>query len=121
MSRRSAVAIRHVVFEDLGLLAPILARSGWTVSYVEAPIGDLSSPDIERADLLIVLGGPIGVYETMSYPFLSREIALIERRLAKGQPTLGICLAASSWPRRSVRACFRGRRRRSVGGPQAYR
>lgn len=94
MSRRSAVAIRHVAFEDLGLLAPILARSGWTVSYVEAPTGDLSSPDIEQADLLIVLGGPIGAYETVSYPFLSREIALLERRLAKGWPTLGICLGS---------------------------
>jgi GMP synthase (glutamine-hydrolysing) len=94
MSRRSAVAIRHVAFEDLGLLAPILVRNGWTVSYVEAPTDDLSCPDIELADLLIVLGGPIGVYESVSYPFLSREITLLERRLAKGQSTLGICLGS---------------------------
>ncbi len=36
------------------------------------------------ADLLIVLGGPIGVYEADAYPFLTREIALLERRLAQG-------------------------------------
>ncbi|XUJ33596.1 glutamine amidotransferase-related protein [Bradyrhizobium japonicum] len=41
-----------------------------------------------------MLGGPIGVYETERYPFLTREIDLLERRLAQGLPTLGICLGA---------------------------
>ena len=92
--RRSAVALRHVAFEDLGLLAPILEREGWNVSFCEAPVDDLSHSSIRDADLLIVLGGPIGVYETESYPFLGSEIDLLERRLAQGLPTLGICLGA---------------------------
>ncbi|MGX0961564.1 GMP synthase (glutamine-hydrolyzing) [Bradyrhizobium japonicum] len=92
--RRSAVALRHVAFEDLGLLAPIMEREGWNVSFCEAPVDDLSHSSIGDADLLIVLGGPIGVYETESYPFLTREIDLLERRLAQGLPTLGICLGA---------------------------
>jgi GMP synthase (glutamine-hydrolysing) len=92
--RRSAVALRHVAFEDLGLLAPIMEREGWNVSFCEAPVDDLGHSSIGDADLLIVLGGPIGVYETGSYPFLTREIDLLERRLAHGLPTLGICLGA---------------------------
>lgn len=92
--RRSAVALRHVAFEDLGLLAPIMEREGWNVSFCEALVDDLSHSSIRDADLLIVLGGPIGVYETDSYPFLTREIDLLERRLALGLPTLGICLGA---------------------------
>lgn len=32
-SQRSAVALRHVAFEDLGLLGPILSQNGWSVSY----------------------------------------------------------------------------------------
>ncbi|MHC2396786.1 GMP synthase (glutamine-hydrolyzing) [Bradyrhizobium barranii subsp. barranii] len=92
--RRSAVALRHVAFEDLGLLAPIMEREGWNVSFCEAPVDDLSHSSIGDADLLIVLGGPIGVYETESYPFLTREIDLLERRLAQRLPTLGICLGA---------------------------
>ena len=43
---------------------------------------------------MIVLGGPIGVYETAAYPFLTREIQLVERRLNKGRATLGICLGS---------------------------
>jgi GMP synthase (glutamine-hydrolysing) len=92
--RRSAVALRHVAFEDLGLLSPIMEREGWNVSFCEAPVDDLSHSSIRDADLLIVLGGPIGVYETDSYPFITREIDLLERRLSQGLPTLGICLGA---------------------------
>ena len=92
--RPSAIALRHVAFEDLGLLGPILARMGWKISYREAPIDDLTEALIEQADLLIALGGPIGVYETTAYPFLNAEIAILERRLARGGPTLGICLGS---------------------------
>jgi GMP synthase (glutamine-hydrolysing) len=92
--RRSAVALRHVAFEDLGLLSSVLDREGWDVSFCDAAIDDVSHRSIEDADLLIVLGGPIGVYEAEAYPFLTREIALLERRLAQDRPTLGICLGA---------------------------
>lgn len=91
---RSAIAIRHVAFEDLGLLAPIMERAGWSVSFCDAPVDDLSDRAIRDADLLIVLGGPIGVYETDIYPFLSTELALLEHRLRRGLPTLGICHGA---------------------------
>lgn len=92
--RRSAVALRHVAFEDLGLLASTLERGGWNVSYCEAALDDLAHPSIRNADLLIVLGGPIGVYEAESYPFIAREISLLEYRLSRDLPTLGICLGA---------------------------
>lgn len=92
--RRSAVALRHVAFEDLGLLAPIMEREGWNVSFCEAAVDDLSHRSIRNADLVIVLGGPIGVYETDDYPFLTSELALLEYRLSRDLPTLGICLGS---------------------------
>ncbi len=92
--RRSAVALRHVAFEDLGLLAPIMEREGWNVSFCEAAVDDLLHNSIRNANLLIVLGGPIGAYETDAYPFLKFEIALIEYRLSRDLPTLGICLGS---------------------------
>jgi GMP synthase (glutamine-hydrolysing) len=88
------VALRHVAFEDLGLLAPILEDSGWRVSYCNASIEDLGDRSIASADLLIVLGGPIGVYDTSAFPFLSKEIVLLEHRLAMEQATIGICLGS---------------------------
>jgi GMP synthase (glutamine-hydrolysing) len=83
-----------VAFEDLGLIAPILEESGWRTSYCDVPVEDLDELSVASADLVIVLGGPIGAYDIPAFPFLSREIALLERRLANGQPTLGICLGS---------------------------
>jgi GMP synthase (glutamine-hydrolysing) len=93
-SRRSAIALRHVSYEDLGLLAPVMEHNGWDVSFCEAAVEDLKHPSIRDADLVIVLGGPIGAYETASYPFLIDELALIEYRLTRDLPTLGICLGS---------------------------
>ena len=92
--KRSAVALRHVEYEDLGLLAPVLREEGWDASYRETPADDLDDPSIEQADLLIVLGGPFGAYETEAYPFLVKEIGILERRLAQNRPMLGICLGS---------------------------
>jgi GMP synthase (glutamine-hydrolysing) len=89
---KTAVAIRHVPFEDAGSLGPILAASGYTLSYVEAWRGDFAAA--RGADLLIILGGPIGAYEEELYPFLTGELALIAERLAADRPTLGLCLGS---------------------------
>jgi GMP synthase (glutamine-hydrolysing) len=91
---KSAVAIRHVHFEDLGAFEPEFAARGYRVSYVEAGLDDLDSLDPGAADLLVILGGPIGAYEEDRYPFLKSELRLISSRLAAGRPTLGLCLGA---------------------------
>ncbi|MBN8867685.1 MAG: glutamine amidotransferase [Solirubrobacterales bacterium] len=88
-----AVAIRHVLFEDLGILEPLLGRRGYEVEYLDAGVDPLGEAPVE-ADLLVVLGGPIGVGDVGRYPFLGEEISLLERRLASDRPTLGICLGA---------------------------
>lgn len=91
---KQAIAIRHVAFEDLGTFGPLLAAAGFDISYVEAPLADLATLDPIGADLVIVLGGPIGVYEEAAYPFLAPEIDFIRARLTVDRPTFGICLGA---------------------------
>ena len=90
----STVAFRHVPFEDLGLLAPLLANRGHSLRYVEVPVDGVETVDPLAPELLVVLGGPIGVYENESYPFIDAEVALIEKRVASGRPLLGICLGS---------------------------
>ena len=91
---KTALAIRHVHFEDLGAFDGVLRRHGYAVGYCDAGIDDVGGVDPLMPDLLIVLGGPIGAYQEPLYPFLGRELALLERRLAAARPTLGICLGA---------------------------
>ena len=90
----TVTAIRHVAFEDLGVLEDIFAARGWTVTYIEAPVTDWKSFDALKPDLLVILGGPIGAYEDHLYPFLKDELAALTKRLAADKPTLGICLGA---------------------------
>jgi GMP synthase (glutamine-hydrolysing) len=91
---RLALVIRHVACEDLGNLALVLQQRGLVVRYVEAGIDDLVQLNPLAPELLIVLGGPVGVYQEHAYPFLSDELRLLERRLAADLPTLGVCLGA---------------------------
>jgi GMP synthase (glutamine-hydrolysing) len=92
---RSAVAIQHVAFEDLGVLGPLLREQGFEVSYLEAATtADAGWGRARDADLLVVLGGPVGVGESGEYPFLGTELELLRSRIAGERPTLGICLGA---------------------------
>ncbi len=110
-----AVIIRHVAFEDLGSFAEPLAEGGWRIEYIEAGM-DGFDPAAD-AELLVVLGGPIGAGNDGEYPFLADEVRLIERRLAMDRPTLGICLGAQLMAR-ALGARVYGAGRKEIGwGP----
>lgn len=94
MTQRTLHAIRHVGFEDLGSFETPLRTAGYRIEYIEAAEQDIDQLDPLAADLLLVLGGPIGVYDHDAYPLLSDELALLRTRLAADRPTLGICLGA---------------------------
>ncbi|MEM1230219.1 MAG: glutamine amidotransferase [Pseudomonadota bacterium] len=87
-----ATVLQHLAFEHLDGFAPPLAQAGIDVTTYLVP-EDLPQT-IDPKDLLIILGGPIGVYEQDAYPFLTAELALIKAHLDAGGATLGICLGA---------------------------
>jgi len=90
---RTCYALRHVPFESLGLLEPVLVERGFEIRVLDVPGIELPKA-LEAAELVIVLGGPISVYEEALYPFLTDELHLIERRLRNKRAMIGICLGA---------------------------
>lgn len=91
---RQLVALRHLPFEDLDGFAPLFEAQGFALRYIETPVERAFVQAALDADLLVVLGGPIGVYDREDYPFLDDEIDVVRARLLAGKPVLGICLGA---------------------------
>jgi GMP synthase (glutamine-hydrolysing) len=114
---REVVAIRHVAFEHLGAIAPLLTGRGLRIRYLDAGVSDLDSLDPLTPDLLVVLGGPIGAYEEDNYPYITQELRIIEHRLAAQRPLLGICLGAQLMARALGARVYPGKAKEIGWGP----
>ena len=95
---KKVVAIRHVNFENLGILGSLLSLRGYQIDYFDAGRDDIRTIVNEDTDLLVVLGGPISAAQHFAgqqhYAFLNDELALVTQRLQQKRPTLGVCLGA---------------------------
>jgi len=91
---KTAIALRHVHFEDVGTLETVLTARDYRLQYFDPTCDDLCNAAVRHVDLLIVLGGPVGACDEKIYPFLERELTLVRHRLDGGRPLLGICLGA---------------------------
>jgi GMP synthase (glutamine-hydrolysing) len=86
---------RHVAHEGLGAFEQPLVDAGFAIRFHDAwAASRMSQDEVADAALLIVMGGPMGAYETERYAFLQTEIATIAARLDHELPTLGVCLGA---------------------------
>ncbi|MFZ0890206.1 MAG: gamma-glutamyl-gamma-aminobutyrate hydrolase family protein [Candidatus Binataceae bacterium] len=86
--------LQHHPVENLGSIAEALESAALAWQYVRTFDGHPVPRDMKGAGGLIVMGGPMGVYEHQRYPFLSDEMRLIEGALAEGKPVLGVCLGS---------------------------
>ena len=91
---RTATALCHANHDTTGTIGMTLRAQGWGFRAVNACHEDLSAFDPLSSDLLIVMGGEPGVYQRDIFPFLKDELNILESRLAKDLPTIGICLGA---------------------------
>jgi GMP synthase (glutamine-hydrolysing) len=94
MSRRVALIIRHTPYEDIAAFGPPLQAAGYQLEPVDVDDLDFPRLDFDAFDLVIALGGPMGVYERERYPWLDGEIARLSTRIAAGGPTLGVCFGS---------------------------
>lgn len=86
------VCLQHVPFEGPGWVEQWCAGRGHEL--LVHPVYSNGAESHPQADLLVVLGGPMGVGDADAYPWLLTEIEVLKRRVTEGVPTLGICLGA---------------------------
>ncbi len=83
--------IQQVECEGLGYLQNFLYSEQIDFKIVRMDKGD-ALPDVNNFDALIVLGGPMNVYEEKSYPYLKSLNTLIKNFVAENRYYLGFCL-----------------------------
>ena len=88
--------LQHLDREGPGTIADLCQQRGLGVSIVRLDRGASVPAALETGDVLVVMGGSMGVADMADtrYPFLAREVELLRRVLAKKQPVLGVCLGA---------------------------
>lgn len=90
---KTALVITHERKEGPGSFGEILKARGFALVNLYAPKGEFTK-GMDRHNLVLVMGGPMGVYETDKYPFIEKELEFLKRRVETGLPTLGVCLGA---------------------------
>ncbi|MES2886106.1 MAG: type 1 glutamine amidotransferase [Pseudomonadota bacterium] len=85
--------LQHAEHEDLGCIAPWLAARGHVVTATRLQRGELP-PKPGEFDWLIVMGGPMNIYQHAAHPWLVAEKQAIRAALNVGKRVLGICLGA---------------------------
>lgn len=91
---KKALIINHVSEEGAGTIENVLRRYLFTVTNVNIFSGDRVLTDPTPYDIIVIMGGPMGVYEESSYPFITRELKLIENAFRENIPVIGVCLGA---------------------------
>lgn len=89
------VVLQHLEPEGPGLFAVEARRRGWPIHTLRLDRGD-PLPELQPDDLLLVLGGPMGVADlgNPAYPWLAAEVELLRQALHRQQPLIGVCLGA---------------------------
>jgi len=91
-----AVILQHVPHEGPGRIVPVFRDFGIPTEVRHLYKGDEVPTDLDELRVLIVMGGPMGVADvsSASYPFLAKEVELLQRMIRHDRPVLGICLGA---------------------------
>lgn len=85
--------LQHADYEELGCIAPALLQRGHTLSQTRLHANE-ALPAADAFDALLVMGGPMNIYEHAEYPWLLAEKVFIKAALDAGKRVMGICLGA---------------------------
>ncbi len=85
--------LQHVPFENAGFILDWAQAGNFPVSFTRFFRRE-EVPQQLDFDLLIIMGGPMNLNETIAYPWLVQEKAFLKNCLAAGKKMVGICLGS---------------------------
>ncbi len=90
---QSAFALQHAPYEQPCYISKWLHHQSIPVKDVNLWSGD-DLPEVDEVSFLIIMGGPMNIYEEEKYPWLIKEKKFIRNVIDHNIPVLGICLGA---------------------------
>jgi len=93
---KKILVFQHAVHEGLGTFEDELKKAGltWETLMISNDTLFPSGVKLEEYGGLIMMGGPMGVYEDAEYPWIRKEVMVIQECLRQKKPILGVCLGA---------------------------
>jgi GMP synthase (glutamine-hydrolysing) len=88
-----ALIVKNVSGEGPGTIEDHLCKERIPYSVIDLSTGE-SAPQIDSFTHLVILGGPMAVYEMHDFPYLVSEAALIHAAINANKHILGVCLGA---------------------------
>ena len=85
--------LQHVPFEGLGSIECELKKKGHKITSTKL-YNEKITTSIKDVDWLIIMGGPMGIHDEKTYPWLLEEKLFIKKAISAGKIVLGICLGA---------------------------
>ncbi len=85
--------LQHVPFEDIENIGIYAHNKGYNISKTSL-FKNEQLPNIDEFDWLLIMGGPMNIYEEQVYPWLKREKKFIESAINNKKVVIGTCLGA---------------------------
>ncbi|UCH81298.1 MAG: gamma-glutamyl-gamma-aminobutyrate hydrolase family protein [Nitrospiraceae bacterium] len=90
----SVLIIKNTENEGPGTIEEFLKEKGLVYEILNMNSCHAEIPDVSKHSHLVLMGGPMAVYNIDNHPFLHFEAALIRAFIKSNKPVLGICLGA---------------------------
>ncbi|ADE54738.1 type 1 glutamine amidotransferase [Coraliomargarita akajimensis] len=87
------LCFKHVAFEGPGAIADWARRNGHQLVIHELDVRGVPK-ECDDYDMLVVMGGPMNIYEESAHPWLPAEKRFIRHAIDSGKRVLGVCLGA---------------------------
>lgn len=86
--------LKHIDIEGPGTLGDFFKVQGFQSRTIELYNGDPFPEDFDDMEMVVILGGPMNVYEEERYPYLKEENGFIKQLIKRDILTVGLCLGA---------------------------
>jgi GMP synthase-like glutamine amidotransferase len=83
----------YVPYEGPGIISHWIEKNNHNLHFTRQYLSE-SLPDADQVDLLVIMGGPMNVFDFHIHPWMQEEVEWVTAFIGSGKPVLGICLGA---------------------------